>query len=240
MWRALLLFTVSILTYCNTYAQIPLSGKVYELGTRVALPGVKIQNTVTKDNTLSNAAGVFSIKAKAGDILIFESFAYKADTVLVTSTRYLEIYLQPANTNLKQIDIKGTTSTKLGSLKDTIFHNQAVRYQRDANGAPIGGIALKFGYGKSSKEKRNEKLAHDIVVTREIDQAFSPTNVGNYVPLTGVDLKQFTALYRPTIKQYKAPNFDLMLYINDCYKKFRILPPEQRKLTSLKADTLKN
>jgi hypothetical protein len=169
MWRSFLLFTVSILICCSAYAQIPVSGKVYELGTHVVLPNVKVQNTNTKDNTLSNAAGIFSIRAKAGDILIFESFAYRSDTVLVTNTRYLEIYLQPANTNLKQVDIKGTTSTKLGSLNDTTFHNQTVRYQRDANGAPIGGIALKFGYGKSSKEKRDEKLAYDTLGTKAID-----------------------------------------------------------------------
>lgn len=237
MWRSLLLFIVSVLIYSSTYAQIPVSGKIYELGTHIILPNVKVQNANTKDNTLSNAAGIFSIKAKAGDILIFESFAYKPDTVLVTNARYLEIYLQPVNTNLKQVDIKGTTSTKLGNLNDTTFHNQTVRYLRDEKGNLKGGVAIKFGYGKSSKEKRNEKLTYDTLATKAIDKAFSPANVSKYVPIKGGDLKQFIAIYRPTIKQYKAPNFDLTLYLNDCYKKFKALPPSQRKLASLKADT---
>jgi len=239
MWRSLLLFIISILICCSVYAQIPVSGKVYELGTHVALPGVKVQNTNTKDNTLSNPAGVFSIKAKAGDILIFESFAYKPDTVLVTSARYLEIYMQPQNTNLKEVTIENK-SAKPGNLKDTSFHNQAVRYLRDDKGNLKGGIAIKFGYGKSSKEQRTEKLAYDTLATRAIDKAFSPTNVSNYIPLKGVALKQFIAIYRPTIKQYKAPNFDLTLYLNDCFKKFKALPPDQRKLVSLKADTTGN
>jgi len=239
MWRSLLLFIVSVLVYCSASAQIPVSGKVYELGTRVVLPGVKVQNTTTKDNTLSNAAGIFSIKAKAGDILIFESFAYKTDTVLVTNTRYLEIHLQPQNTNLKEVTIENKSS-KLGNLKDTTFHNQTVRYLRDENGNLKGGIAIKFGYGKGSNEKRNEKLAYDTLATRAIDKAFNAANVSKYVPLKGTDLKQFIAIYRPTIKQYKAPNFDLTLYLNDCYKKFKALPPNQRKLASLKADATDN
>ncbi|WP_448699670.1 carboxypeptidase-like regulatory domain-containing protein [Mucilaginibacter sp. AW1-3] len=239
MWRSLLLFITSSLIYCTAYAQIPVSGKVYELGTRVVLPGVKVQNTSTKDNTQTNAAGIFSIKAKAGDILIFESFAYKSDTVLVTSTRYLEIFMQPQNTNLKEVTVKDQ-STKLGKLRDTAFHNQTVRYQRDENGNYKGGVSINFGYGKSSKEKRNEKLSYDTLATKAIDKAFSPANVSKYVPLKGVDLKQFIALYRPTIKQYKAPNFDMTLYMNDCYKKYKALPPDKRKLASLKADTTGN
>lgn len=239
MWRSFILFLASGLIYSSTYGQIPLSGKVYELGTRVILPGVKVQNTNTRDNTLTNAAGVFSIKAKAGDILIFESFAYKPDTVLVTNTRYLEVYLQPQNTSLKEVTIQNQ-STKLGKLRDTTLHNQPVTYLRDASGAPIGGIAIRFSYGKNSQEKRNEKLGYDTVATREIDKAFSPANVSRYVPLKGVQLKQFIALYRPTIKQYKAPNFNMTLYLNDCYKKYKALPPEKRRLAPLKTDTADN
>jgi len=235
--RRLLLIIFSVFTYGSAYAQMPVSGKIYELGTHVVLAGVKVQNTNTKDNTQSNATGFFSIKAKAGDILIFESFAYKPDTVLVTNIRYLEIFLQPQNTNLKEVKIKDQ-ATKLGTLKDTSFHNQIVRYQRDEKGNLKGGVAIKFGYGKSAKEKRDEKLAYDTLATAQIDKTFSPTNVSKYIPLKGNDLKQFIAIYRPTIKQYKAPNFDLTLYLNDCYKKFLALPPDKRKLASLKADTI--
>ncbi|OCX53941.1 hypothetical protein BEL04_06580 [Mucilaginibacter sp. PPCGB 2223] len=239
MKRTLLAFTLLLFACRAAYGQIPVSGKVLEKGTRVTLAGVKVQNTTTKDNTLTNAAGIFSIKAKAGDMLIFESFAYKPDTVLVTNARYLEILLQPQNTNLKEVTIKNQ-STKLGNLKDTTFHNQAVTYQRDANGSPIGGLAIRFGYGKSAKEKRAEKLGYDTVATAQIDKAFSPASVSKYIPLKGNDLKQFIAIYRPTIKQYKAPNFDLALYLNDCYQKFLALPPDKRKLASLKADTAGN
>jgi len=235
--RCALLMIISVFVYGTAHAQLPVSGKIYELGTRIVLPGVKVQNTNTKDNTQSNTAGFFSIKAKAGDILIFESFAYKSDTVLVTNARYLEVFLQPQNTNLKEVTVKNQ-STKLGNLKDTSFHNQTARYLRDDKGNLKGGIAIKFGYGKSAKEKRDEKLAYDTIATAQIDKAFAPANISRYIPLNGNNLKQFIAIYRPNIKQYKAPNFDLTLYLNDCYKKFLALPPDKRKLASLKADTV--
>jgi hypothetical protein len=214
---------------------MPLTGKVYEFQTHIALPQVKVRNTNTKDNTLTNALGIFNIKAKPGDILILEAFNYKPDTVVVVNARYIEVYLVPQNNTLKEVNIKNT-STKLGNLKETSFHNQAVVYQTDANGVPKGGIAIRFGYGKSKKEKRDEQFAYNNTATKEIDQNFSADNVSKYIPLRAEELKQFVGLYRPTIRQYKAPNFNLTLYLNDCYKKFKALPADQRKLAPLKGD----
>jgi hypothetical protein len=239
MKRYLFAFITLFLSWCTAYAQIPLTGKVYELNTHITLPSIKVQNTRTKDNTLTNANGIFTIQAKAGDILILDGFSYQPDTVVVVNARYLEICLTPQNTTLKEVKIENT-STKLGNLKDPSLQNQTLDYQRDASGAPIGGIAIRFGYGKNGKEKRDEQFVYDQQATEEINKVFSPDNIGKYVPLKDLELKQFIGLYRPTIKQYKAPNFDLTLYLNDCYKKFILLTPDQRKLPVLKADTTKN
>jgi len=239
MKRSLFAFITIFLSWCTAYAQIPLTGKVYELNTHITLPSIKVQNTRTKDNTLTNSAGIFNIQAKPGDILILTGFSYQPDTIAVVSARYLEIYLTPQNNTLKEVKIENT-STKLGNLKDPSLQNQTVVYQRDASGAPIGGIAIRFGYGKSDKEKKDEEFAYNKQVTEDIDKAFSPDNISKYVPLKDLELKQFIELYRPTIRQFKAPNFDLTLYLNDCYKKFIVLPPDQRKLPALKADTTKN
>jgi len=239
MQRYLFVFAAFLFMNQAGYAQMPLTGKVYELHTHVVLPQVKVRNTNTKDNTQTNVSGIFTIKAKPGDILILEAFNYKPDTVVVVSARYIEVYLEPQNTTLNQVDIKNT-STKLGTLRDTTMHNQPVVYQKNQYGEVMGGIAIRFGYGKSKKEKRDEQLAYNTTATKQIDQSFSADNVSKYIPLRGDELKQFVALYRPTIKQYKAPTFDLTLYINDCYKKFMALPPDQRKLAPLKGDLPKS
>jgi hypothetical protein len=234
--RTLVILIAMVFGSSAVYAQIPLTGKVFDLNTHATLPSVKVQNTRTRDNTQTNAAGIFTIVAKAGDVLVVDGFTYQADTVVVTNARYVEVYLNLKNNSLKEVKIQNT-STKLGSLKDPSRHNQPVVSQTDVNGDPIGGIALRFGYGKSSKEKKEEELAYRQKATQEIDGAFSADNVRKYVPLKDTALKQFVALYRPTIKQYKAPNFDLAFYLNDCYKKFVLLTPEERKLPRLKRDT---
>ncbi len=236
MLRYLFVFSAFLFAQHVAFAQMPLTGKVYELHTHVVLPQIKVRNTNTKDNTQTNASGIFTIKAKPGDILILEAFNYKPDTVVVVNARYIEVYLEPQNNALKEVEIKNTVTNKLGDLRDTTMHNQAAVYQRNVDGSAMGGIAIRFGYGKSKKEKRDEQLAYNTTATKQIDQSFSADNVSKYIPLRGDELKQFVALYRPTIKQYKAPNFDLTFYINDCYKKFKALPPDQRKLAPLKGD----
>lgn len=238
MKRSLFFFITLLFNCTAVYAQLPLTGKVYELDTHVILPSVKVQNMRTKDNTLTNNAGLFTIQAKAGDILVLTDFAYQPDTVVVTNSRLIEIYLTPQSRALKEVTIQNT-STKLGNLKDPNLQNQALRYQTDANGNPIGGIAIRFGYGKSAQDKKNAQVVYEENATQQIDKAFSPENVSKYVPLKGNDLKQFIGLYRPMISDFKAPGFDLTLYLNDCYEKFMLLPPDQRKIQSLKPDTAK-
>lgn len=237
--KRLFLMAALLLVFCEAHAQIPVTGKVYELNTHVTLPQIKVQNSTTKDNTLTNASGIFTIKARSGDILILTGFAYQPDTVVVVNARYLEIYLKPQTNNLKEVKVEDI-ATKTGSLKDPNLQNQTVAYQKDETGNYKGGIAIRFGYGKSGKEKKDEQRTYNEEVTKEIDQTFAPDNISKYIPLKGIDLKQFIDLYRPTIKEFKATNFDLTLYLNECYKKFVVLPPDQRKLPSLKTDSTKN
>jgi hypothetical protein len=239
MKRTIFIFVLLLVSVQAAYAQIPLTGKVFDADKHTPLPSIKVQNTRTRDNTMTNAAGIFTIQVKNGDILVLDGFSFQTDTVVVTNARYLEINMKLGSKALNEVKIQNTT-TKLGSLKDPDLHNQPLRYQVDANGVEMGGIALKFGYGKGSKERKEELLAYNQLATQEIDKAFSPDNIGKYVPLKGKELKQFIGLYRPTIKQYRDPAFDLPLYLNECYKKFVLLTPAQRKLPPLKADSLKN
>ncbi|MBW4889908.1 carboxypeptidase-like regulatory domain-containing protein [Mucilaginibacter sp. HMF5004] len=237
MKRILFIFIILVISLQATYAQMPLTGKVYELDKHTPLPSIKVQNTRTKDNTLTNTAGVFTIQAKAGDLLVLESFSYQPDTVLVTNARYIEVNMVLKVNNLNEVKIQNTT-TKLGSLKDPTLHNQTVTYLTDQKGT--GGIAIRFGYGKGSKEKKEEELARDTLTLNAIDKAFNPGNLGKYIPLKGTDMHQFIGLYRPNIKTFTAPYFNFVLYVHESYKNYLALTPQQRKLIVLKADSIKN
>jgi hypothetical protein len=53
-------------------------------------------------------------------------------------------------------------------------------------------------------------------------------------PLNNKELDCFMVLYRPTLKALnKLDAEDMMFYIMNSYKEFKILPPEKRILPSL-------
>jgi hypothetical protein len=238
MKRILFVFTVILTAWQFAYAQIALTGKVYDIEKHTPLPSIKVQNTRTKDNTMTNAAGIFSLQAKSGDVLVLSGFSFETDTILVTNARYIEVTMKLGTKPLDEVKIQNTT-TKLGNLKDPSLTGKSLTTQKNEFGDEMGGVALRFGYGKSSKEKHEELLAYNTAATQQIDKVFGTDNLTKYVPLKGEELKQFAGLYRPTIKQYKTPGFDLPSYLNDCYKKFEILTPDQRKLPVLKAELVK-
>jgi hypothetical protein len=54
------------------------------------------------------------------------------------------------------------------------------------------------------------------------------------VPLEGVELENFMALYRPSYAYVKDENGPtLAMFINDAYKKYKSLPADKRQLQRL-------
>ncbi|MES2807101.1 MAG: hypothetical protein V4619_00655, partial [Bacteroidota bacterium] len=71
---------------------------------------------------------------------------------------------------------------------------------------------------------------------RYVDKYYTPKYVATLIPLTGVELENFMALYRPTYEYVKANDGPtLAMFINDSYKKYKALPADQRQLQGLNA-----
>jgi hypothetical protein len=64
-------------------AQDNLTGRVYEYKTKTVLPGITIRNLRTNSTTVSDRTGAYSIAAKVGDLVLFNSFSYQPDTLYV-------------------------------------------------------------------------------------------------------------------------------------------------------------
>jgi hypothetical protein len=237
MYRYLLIFNLLLLTFClKANAQTTLQGKVYELKTHIGLQSIRVTNLNTKQFTITDTAGLFYINASPGDLLAFRGYAYKGDTVSITNKNHLEIYMEPEGKMLNEVKVS-TTDVKTGNLKAPDLNGQTVVYQRDENGNLKGGIDIRFGYGKDKKAVHNKQLTEQEIADQQIDQVFNPQNIGKEVPLKGQELNDFITMYRPDIKTFKAPNFNLTLYLNDCYKKYLALPPDKRKPVQLAKDT---
>lgn len=240
MLKYFLLFLLCI-SVTTVFGQDVFKGQVYEIKTHIGLSGIEVHNMANKAVTMTNDKGGFSISAKKGDLLILKAFSYQPDTVLITSMTLQEIYLIPRSNMLKEVKVV-TDSTKNFSKPyyDPQFHGQPVVYQRDDNLNYKGGIAIRF-HDSHGSEKQRAKLAKEMSDQKaqdEINKTFSPTNVAKFLPLKGQDIYDFIALYTPTTDQFQEKGFSLLLYLNDSYKKFLQLSPEERHLGRLPNDTL--
>jgi hypothetical protein len=234
MRRYLILFLFCIIASAAFGQQEELRGQVYETGTRIPIAQIAIQNLNNKVNTVTDDRGFFVIKAKMGDVLVFNGFTYVPDTLLLTDMNAKVVFLTLRSKMLKEVQVKQDSSNfKLGN--DPMFHNQTVRYQRDANFNPVGGIAIKLDDSHSDERRRThtKQQLKDQAVLDEINKIFVPATIGKYVPLKGADLEDFISLYTPTIDVYTDKSFSLLVYLSDSYKAFMALPESERHLEKL-------
>lgn len=76
--------------------------------------------------------------------------------------------------------------------------------------------------------KREEK-------EKVIDRRFNLKAISAILPIKQSEWDAFYIRYKPDLKfMNRVSNEDLKSYILDCYRKFKLLPPEQQVLPSLK------
>ena len=235
MTRLLLFLILGLFIVNISYAQDRISGRIFENKTTVGLFGIKIENLKTHNTTVSDSTGRFIVAANIGDYISFSGFAYKIDTVYITSLKYLEVSLEPKQNMLKEVKVVNT-ETKLGNLTapslPTPFGGQTVRYQTDGAGNETGGLKIMlFDSNSDAKTKeRDHKIAADEDKHLAIYNTFKPKNLKNYLPITDTtEMDNFIILYTPDIDTYYSSGFNLTAYLNDCYQKFLDIPEADRR-----------
>lgn len=229
----MLRFTLS-LAFCLVAiiasAQVKLKGRVLENGTRIGLAGIRVDNITTKQTTLTDSKGNFTVPAKLNDVLSFTGFAYATDSVLVTDLFEKEYFINIQTNQLKQVDVVNAALKNNNTYYDPEFHGQTIVKHRDRLGNVDGGITIRMKYWKKDERKRAklEKMEQRFAVMDRIREVFIPQIVGKYVPLKDVELDNFIALYTPNTDVFSSKKFNLIDYLNDSYKKYQALPPEQR------------
>jgi len=235
MIRFALLFILVFLCLTGlTYAQGNLTGRVYENKTRVAIEGITIKNLKSNAVTVSNKNGLFSIRAHVGDLVTFSGFSYQTDTLYVKDLSAVEVLLDLRQNMLKGVNVT-ESEVKLGNLKaaptPSPFGGQTLVYQTDANGAPKGGLKLNVfdSHSDANKKKKADQVGKDEQTKEEIARIFSPENLKNYVPITGQEMDNFIILYTPGVDKYTNSQFNLTVYLNNCYQEFLKIPEEKRQ-----------
>jgi hypothetical protein len=227
----MLKFLFLIITVCGCFSltcgQIIVKGKVFEDRTRITLTDVQVQNINNKELVITDNNGKYAIKAKVGDILVFSGFSYQTDTLAVIDLHQKEVFLLPKQNMLNMVNVNSTAAPSTFKFYDPMFHGQTVIYQRDANLNPIGGVIFRFWYWKKDEKKRakQETVIADEQLREKIGLVFSTVSIGHYVPLKGAELNDFVTLYMPNVKTYTGNDFNLLTYVDSCYKMFIKHPP---------------
>jgi hypothetical protein len=219
-----------ILAAFSANAQGLLKGSVYENGTTKKLPDVFIRDANTKQLTLTDKQGNFSIKTEPGHILIFESPGYVSDTLYVVDLTQKKIMLQTQTIALREVNIS-STRTNFDPHKE---------YPEVYEKSKVYILSPSTWFSKDAKDARRlKKYFQREAQERRIDQVFNKAYVGSIVPLKGRQLENFMMLYRPSYAFVISNNAPSMVaYINDSYKKYMALPPKKRALPKL--DTTKS
>ena len=231
----LFLCSIGLLFLANiSFAQGNLTGRIYENKTRIPVEGVNIYNITSHFATSSDKNGSFAIRSHIGDLITFSAAFYQVDTLYVKDLNFIEILLDPKQTQLKGIEVV-TSETKTGSLKaaPTLapFGGHTLVYQTDQSGNYVGGVTMRlFDSNGAAKKKRSDaQKEKNEGIKSKIAEVFSPEGLKDYVPIKGQELDNFIILYTPDIDLFTSPDFNLTVYLNTCYKSFLEIPAEQRQ-----------
>jgi len=219
------IFFVVLLTAHAANAQELLKGSITETGTHEKLTNVFIRDTSNKKITLADNEGRFAIKAEPGHLLIFDSPGYMADTLYVIDMKPKSIELRPISISLRQVNINSSRAA----------FDPRTEYPEVYTKSKVYVLSPSTWFSKEGKDARRlKRFFATEEQERHVDEVFTVAYVGSIVPLKGIELENFMALYRPTyafIHNNNGPS--LAAYINDSYKKYKALPPEKRKLDRL-------
>ncbi len=206
-------------------AQDYLKGKVVDSSTDKGLSDVFIKNVTKNKITVTEEDGKFEIPGTVGNLLIFTSPGYVSDTLLVVDTRTLSVRLKTNPALLNEVNINSTRGT----------FDPHTEYPEIYTKSKVYILSPSSIFSKEAKNARRlKKYFAQEEKERAVDQAFSIAYVSSIIPLRGIELQTFMAMYRPSydfIQSNSGPT--LAAYVNDSYIKYKALTPEQRKKSSL-------
>jgi hypothetical protein len=218
------------------------TGRVYDFESKTPLGNVRVRNLTNSQRTSTQAAGRFTLTGKQGDVLEFSLSGYHKDTLLVTNAKPIVVFLPSNSTNLKQINVQSArVSPYLGidSINAGIKPHKKIegdRLDNKKNNDRAGGLILNLGFDKMKAQREKEQTLTDTQgYENEIRINFNEKTVGNLVHLKGQELKDFVAMYQPSVERVKAEApFNYSMYIAQAYQAWLKLPAAQRKMPKFK------
>ncbi|HVW98349.1 MAG TPA: hypothetical protein VHA56_20450 [Mucilaginibacter sp.] len=215
------IFTLLLLLAAAIVRGQELTGSVVDDASGSKMPDVFIRNINNKQLGITDKNGRFDIPAETGNLLIFQCPGYVSDTLYVIDMRPKKIRLVAQTIALREVRINATRPA----------FDPRKEYPEVYTKSKFYVLSPTSWFGKEARDARRlKRYFKREAEERKVDAVFTKAYVGSIVPLKGIELEDFMLMYRPTYDQVKANNrTSLAVYINDCYKKYKALPPDQRK-----------
>lgn len=223
-------------------AQTVTTGGVFDYSKKnIALPGVTVRNLNTKKVTLTNRVGKFVITANVGEILEFSLIGYHTDTLYLTNLLTKIIYLPVKSTSLNDVTVEGVKINKeVADAKDPLAEKYTLlstggNLDRKKMTDKVGGLSLNLGYGKYKRQQEKEAMLQERdAYLQEINANFNETSIKKLTKLSGEELKNFIAIYFPSVENVQSERpFKYSYYIAQAYQAWLKLTPQQRKMQDL-------
>jgi hypothetical protein len=233
--KYLLLFAFFIGTNLCYGQQI--KGKVVDKDTKLPVNFVIV--TLGSKQAFTNSFGEFNVAASGNDSLKIACFGYKTYTALVNNVMaVVHVELEPAKIVLKEVIVHSNRERefKKDSTENRQFYTKQFNYKgptvMDAFvGKPIKnpgelisidvGTLIRALTKKSTREYKFNKLLLRDEQAEYVNQKFNHGLVAKVTGLKGDTLSAFMVSYRPDYKlAHKVTDYEMELYIKDCYKKF--------------------
>lgn len=219
-----------IMLLCSTFSQFlkaqEIKGSVADRATSQLLARVQITNLTTKQKVETSSKGVFTINASPGQVLTFYQPGYLIDTLLLIDSKPLKRYLYLNTNMLKNVTIKGDAFNPEVMYADVYRKAKYLKFEQNT---PLTFYPSKYFSKEGKDARRAKRYLENEKIERQIDARFNEKLVSAVTALKGDELDNFMVLYRPTLKKLsKLDKDDLMMYVMNAYKEYKLLPVEKR------------
>lgn len=209
-------------SFTETYAQ-QIKGIVFDLESSQRINEVQITNLRTKDVTVTDNQGNFSIDGQKNDFLTLTVRGYDRDTAYIYEDGISRIFLirDKSNILIDEVVVSKITDSRINKEIERAKNNsKSVETSQQRGGLRISPSRL---FGKSAKQARNAiKILELERDNRKVDRVFTNELILSLLPLNNQDLPLFKDKYRPSFDFIKGANKeDLVAYILDSYAQFK-------------------
>ncbi|WP_462267248.1 peptidase associated/transthyretin-like domain-containing protein [Mucilaginibacter sp.] len=232
--KYLLFLCLAFLTLPAFCQEKPVSGVVADKTTQERIAKVNVRNTRSGKSAYNNLKAEFSINARPGDVLIFSRQGYFPDTVKITGTGDIAVYLKPTAIMLKEVKVRDSLLSPMRRLAMAKAENSkaygSLAYRDILSVSPIGaGISIDAIWNMLSRSGRNAARLREVIQQDYdqdvIDYRFNKAFVTSVTGLQEPDLTKFMQRYRPSYYTVStASDYDFIAYIKGNLKRYQRNP----------------